>query len=463
MSSRFFAAAVLVVAFAATPSGAHAQSLDLDRLERVADSVAHDHLARKITPGLTLAVAKDGEVVFERGYGLADVEHGVVARPKTVYRVGSVTKQFTAAGIMQLVERGAVSLDDPLTKYFPDYPTQGNSVTVRHLLNHTSGIKSYTGMGPAFWSRARLDISDDELVDLFDDEPFDFAPGDAYLYNNSAFFLLGMIVGDVVGMPYRSWVEEEIFEPLGMDGSLYCDNTRIVPFRAEGYEYENGILQNAEYLSMNQPGAAGALCSTVGDLITWTRALHGGDVVSASSLEQMTTPTRLADGQSRGYGFGLGLGERGGHRYVSHGGGINGFISYLAHYPDDDLTIAVLTNAGSGQAGEIEEVLARAAFGISGPVVVDRPMTATEMARYEGTYRLQLPAGPLDLRIFAQEGVLMSQATDQSMNRLRFQGDDVFVPAFDDGVRLVFEMDGDRATALVLFQGGGEFRAERIE
>lgn len=465
MSIHHLASASLLAITLASilPAAVAAQILDLERLERVADSVAHDHLARNVAPGMSIAVAKDGAIVLEKGYGLADVENGVAARPETVYRIGSVTKQFTAVGIMRLVEQGALSLDDPLSTFFPDYPRRANDVTVRHLLNHTSGIRSYTGMGPDFWSQSRLDLSDEELVDLFDDEPLDFDPGDAYAYNNSAFFLLGMIVGQLEGRPYRDWVEEDVFYLLRMEGSFYCDDRRIIPFRAEGYDYEEGRLSNADYLSMNLPGAAGALCSTVGDLVTWTEALHGGGVVSDASLQQMTTPTVLNDGQTADYGFGLSLSERDGHRMVAHGGGINGFISFLSHYPDDDVTIAVLTNSGSGGASEIEEVLYRAVFDITGPMVFDRPLTPAEMSRYEGTYRIQLPDNTLDLRIYAEGGALLSQATGQSVSRLRSQGGHVFVPSFDDRVRLVFEMEGDRAVAFVLYQGGGEFRAERIE
>ena len=455
----------LMAGITAAPAQAAAQSMDLERLNVVADSVAHDHLARNVTPGVTIAVARDGEIVFQEGYGLADVENGVAARPETVYRIGSITKQFTAAGIMQLVEEGSLSLDDPMTDYLPGYDTQGTPVTVRHLLNHTSGIKSYTGMGPTFWEQARLDLSDQELVEVFSHEPFDFEPGENYLYNNSAYFLLGMILGEVTGTPYARWVEESVFEPLGMKSSRYCDESRILPFRAEGYDYEDGELRNDDFMSMNLPGAAGALCSTVGDLVTWTWALHGGDVVSPASLELMTTPTRLNDGQARGYGFGLALGRLEGHRRIAHGGGIFGFSTFLAHYPDDGITVAVLTNSGSGQPNAIEAVVARTALSLGPPPnVVDLPLTSQEMARYEGTYRLELPNGAtLDLRIFADGDRLMSQATGQGANRIRYQGDDVFVPTFDDTVQIVFEVDGDRAAALTLFQGGGEFRGERVQ
>jgi len=410
-------------------------------------------------------VGRDGEIVFQKGYGLADVENGVAARPETVYRIGSITKQFTSAAVMQMVERGEIDLEDPLTRWLPDYPLQGHDVRVRHLLNHTSGIKSYTGLGEAFWERVSLDLTDEELIALFQDEPFDFAPGEGYLYNNSGYYLLGVIVGTESGTPYARYVEGALFEPLGLDDTLYCDNERIVPFRAEGYAYsEAGALENAAPISMNQPGAAGALCSDVDDLIRWTEALHAGEVVSPESLERMTTPTELASGETEAYGFGLGLGELEGHRKVAHGGGINGFSTYLSHYPDDGLTVAVLTNAGSGQPGPMEEALARTALGLELPEpVADLELTPEELARFIGTFDLEGPGGnTLRIRFFAEEGRLKAQAEGQQVTDLRYQGDGVFVPGFDDSVRFEFEGGADRAETVTLYQGGGEFRGGRV-
>lgn len=448
------------------PAALTAQSptdFDPARVERVADSVAYAAIADHGTPGLTVAVAQDGEVVFARGYGEADVENAVAARPGTVYRIGSITKQFTAAMVMRLVEEGAISLDDPVTRFLPDYDTQGHTVTVRHLLNHTSGIFSYTSLGEEAWATTfRHDLTDAELIDLFESEPFDFEPGAEQRYNNSAYVLLGPIIEAATGKPYARYLEEDLLAPLGLEHTLYCDVTRVVPDRASGYEYEGGQLVNASFLSMNVPGGAGAMCSTVGDLLAWTRMLHGGEVVSAASLREMTTPTVVASGDTIPYGFGLALGDLEGHRSVAHGGGINGFISMLAHYPEEGITVAVLTNAGSGPAGRVEEMVARAALGLELPRVEDRALTPELIERVAGTYAIDLGGEALELTIFEEEGRLMAQAEGQGANRLRWQGGTTFIPTFDDQVRLVFEPADGPAERVTLHQGGAVMPGERV-
>lgn len=463
--ARLPAAAFLA---AALPGGAlptaSAQEVDWARVAHVADSVAYHHIAAGVAPGISVAVAVDGEVRLRRGYGVADVELGVAASPETVYRIGSITKQFTAAAIMRLVERGRLSLDDALPDLLPDYPAaRGAAVTLRHLLSHTSGIRSYTSLGETFWSVSRLDLSEDELVDLFDDLEPDFEPGAEYRYNNSAYYLLGVIIGRVTGVPYARFVEDSLFAPLGLEDTYYCDGRRVIDGRAEGYEYEAGELVNAEFLSMANPGAAGALCSTVGDLVRWTELLHDGAVVAAPSLEAMTTPAVLTGGDTTSYGFGLGLAELEGRRKIAHGGGINGFISYLARYPAESLTIAVLTNSGSGDPGGIEEAIARTVFDLPFDRVADLPLTDEQLRRYVGTYVLRGGGQELEITFFVDGDRLVAQAEGQSASTLRYQGDDVFIPEFSGDVRMVFEGDGRRADAVVLHQGGGTYRGERVD
>ena len=414
------------------------------------DSLAGATLDAGRVAAMSIGVRRGDDVLLMKGYGLADIENDVPATAETVYRIGSITKQFTAAAVMQLVEAGAIELDDPMTEYLPDYPMQGHVVTIRHLLTHTSGIKSYTGL-EEWRPKIRLDLTDEELVALVRDEPFDFAPGERYLYNNSGFYLLGMIVAVASGEPYRDYLGTHIFEPLGLAGSSYCDERPIILNRAEGYELVRGELLNDEPLSMNQPGAAGALCSTVGDLLDWTRALREGVVVSAAGYEQMTTPGTLGSGAATSYGFGLGLGQLVGHPSVSHGGGINGFSTMLAHYPETDLDVVVLSNTPGPHVDRTAETIAKWALGVAVATVRDGPITPREIAAFVGVYRV---APGFELSVFEQDGQLWSQATGQSAFRLRSQGNGTFVPTFDDAVRVEFAMEGDRAATLILFQGG---------
>lgn len=336
------------------------------------DSLALASIEGGSVAALSIGVKRGGDLLLTKGYGLADIENGVSATAETVYRIGSITKQFTAAAVMQLVEAGQIDIDASMTEYLPDYPAAGQDVTIRHLLTHTSGIKSYTGL--ASWApKKTLDLSDEELVDLFKDEPVDFAPGERFLYNNSGFYLLGMIIEAVSGESYRDYLDAHVFGPLGMSRSLYCDERPIVPGRAEGYEQDGGELVNAEYLSMNQPGAAGALCSTVPDLLLWTSALRSGRVVSGASYGQMTISGTLNSGDDTGYGFGLGVGDLGGNSSVAHGGGINGFSTMMAHYMESDLDIVVLSNTASEDAGRVAQTIARWALGLE--VAVEIPTT----------------------------------------------------------------------------------------
>jgi CubicO group peptidase (beta-lactamase class C family) len=241
---------------------------------------------------------------------------------------------------------------------------------MRHLLNHTSGIRSYTGIGPPFWEKSRLDLTDEELIALFEKEPFDFAPGEKYAYNNSAYYLLGVILTKLGGKPYGDYMAGTMFEPLGLDHTLYCHEKEIVPKRARGYAFEDGRLWNAAPISMNTPGAAGALCSTIGDLVKWASLLESGRVVTPASYQAMTTPGALSNGEKLRYGYGLGVGELEGHRKISHGGGINGFVTQLSRYPADDLTIVVLANAESAHPGTIETLIARKVLAL--PPAVER-------------------------------------------------------------------------------------------
>lgn len=327
------------------------------------DALAAEILAQGPVAALSIGVKRGDQLLLAKGYGEADVENAVTATAETVYRIGSITKQFTAAAIMQLVESGKIGLEDPITDHLTDYPTQGHKITIRHLLTHTSGIKSYTGLA-AWGPKTTLDLTDDELLALFKDEPFDFAPGDKFLYNNSAFYMLGMVVGEASGTTYREYIDAHLFEPLGLTRSSYCDEQQIIPGRAEGYEIHEGQLMNDAYLSMNQPGAAGALCSTVLDLLSWSSALRDGRVVSMASYGQMTTSATLSDGSSTGYGFGLGLGSLEGNPAVLHGGGINGFNTMMAYYPESELDVVVLSNTNGTHPNRIAETIGKWVHGI---------------------------------------------------------------------------------------------------
>jgi CubicO group peptidase (beta-lactamase class C family) len=272
------------------------------------------------------------------------VELQAPATGDTVYEIGSVTKQFTAAAVLRLQEQGRLSLDDELTTHLPAYPTRGHRVTLRRLLDHTSGIKGYTEI-PEFGALAPRTLPRDSLVALFSARPFDFAPGEAMVYNNSAFFLLGLVIEKVSGVPYATFVQRELFDRAGMPDSRYCSNTALVPRRAHGYQVGALGLQRADHIDHTWPFAAGSLCSTAGDLVAWTRALHGGRILGPAAYRELVTPDTLNDGTLPRYAKGLvGRDSVLGHRAIHHDGGIPGFLSVLQYFPDDTLTVVVLVN-----------------------------------------------------------------------------------------------------------------------
>ncbi|HJO03367.1 MAG TPA: serine hydrolase domain-containing protein [Acidobacteriota bacterium] len=335
----------------------------VSELESSTDRWANEAVDNGAVAGLSLAVRQGDKLQFAKGYGSADLENGVLAAAETVYRIGSITKQFTAAAIMQLVERGKVALDDEIGEYV-DFPTGGHRVTVHQLLNHTSGIKSYTGLGDVWTRTIPLPVTHEVLFGLLTDIPFDFAPGDEWRYNNTGFYLLGVIVENVTDKSYEEYLQQEVFDPLGLDDTSYCDEKKLIPHRAEGYESEDGELVNDDLIDMTHPFAAGALCSNVIDLLRWQQALERGEVVSAESYALMTTPTALNDSTETDYGYGIGVDTVEDHRRIAHGGGINGFVTMAARYPDDDLNVIVLTNTPGPTASDLEQRIARAALGL---------------------------------------------------------------------------------------------------
>lgn len=449
---RIIGLAVLFAGAVVTSVG-HAQ--DARALVQYVDSVSNAAVTEHRTAGVSVAVVKNGRTIVSKGYGFADLENDVPATPETVYRIGSVTKQFTSAAIMRLMEQGKLSLDDTLQKFLPQVPSQGNRVTIRHLLNHTSGIKNYTSLGPK-WARVmRIDLPTDSMLALFANEPYDFKPGDAYRYNNSGYFLLGMIIEKLSGKSYRQYVKDELFVPLGLTSTIYCDQAPLIKHRAQGYAPQpNGGFINAEPLSMTQPYAAGSLCSTVGDLAKWTQALSSGKVVSPASYKQMTTPGTFNDGKPMSYGFGLGTGTVAGHRQVSHNGGINGFISELHLYPDDSLITVVLTNTGALTAIQLERAITRRALGVKDIPPV--PITASDLQRFVGEYTI----GTARVKLSIAAGRLRAESPGAPAFGLKHIGNGRFVRDDNDEIQFEFA-PGVPSPSFVRRQGENAITATR--
>ncbi|MBY8821602.1 serine hydrolase domain-containing protein [Sphingomonas colocasiae] len=343
------------------------------------DKVMADSLATQKLAGGVVGVMKGGKIVLVKGYGMADLEDGQAVKPDTIFRIGSITKQFTSAMLMMLVERGQLSLSDPISKYFPDFP-HPEGITVRHLLDHTSGIHSYTDK-VFMASRGWREHDTKEMVSYIagQDNLTDFPVGTEYRYNNSAYVMAGAIVEKLTGKPYAVALDEMIVKPLGLTDTVYDDERTIVPRRAKGYGLRDGKLAYPVALSVSVSGGAGAIRSTATDMLRWHEALFAGKVVKPESLALMIEPAKLKDGrltsQARkpgpdgrapmDYGLGLGVGTRDGHRLIGHGGAINGFNAMLYTYPDDGTSIVLLTNTDGG-ANELYWKVAQAWLGSQG-------------------------------------------------------------------------------------------------
>ncbi len=453
---RFSAALLLLPAALAAQAPAYAR-------ERARiDSMLAAELADAPIAGLSIAVVKGRDTIVMKGFGLGDVENAVAVTPATVFRIGSVTKQFTSSAIMQLVEKGKLSLDDTLGAMLPGAPPRWRGVTLRQLLNHTSGIPSYTDLGPKWQRRWREDMLPDTIIAMTAGDSMWFAPGAKWRYDNSGYVLLGMILERATGRPYARYLDETFFKPLGLSGTMYCYTRTIITHRAQGYDRLGKLFMNADYLSMTQPYAAGSLCSTTGDLVRWTDALHSGKVVSAASFAQMTTPTGAAAPSH--YGFGLQIDSLERHPRISHGGGIHGFVSMVARYPNDSLTVVVLVNSVPAPIGIIANNVARIVFGLPLEGIAPPRVTLTPEQRelYAGTYAVTTPAGtPLPIRIVVEGDRVMAQAQGQGAFELIPYGNHVFGAAFDRTLRVTFTVEGSRATKLVLRQGGAVMEGAR--
>lgn len=330
----------LLLAMAAPAPGA-AQAAPA-RTPDALDRWVERHMAENQLPGIALAIVEKGRIVREGAYGFANLEHRVPTKPETVFQSGSVGKQFTAALILMLAEEGKLALDDPIVRWFPGAPESWRPITIRHLLNHTSGLQDY---GPPTIDFQR-DLTDDELVRAFFTLPFDFAPGTEWSYSNTGYALLGLIVNRVTGAHWGEMLERRVFEPLGMETARVISEADIVPNRASGYRLEKDELKNQEWVSPYFNATAdGTLYVTVRDLAKWDAALYGTGLLSEASKRTMWTPAVLSDGTPTTYGLGWMISDGEGPRVVEHGGSWQGFKAHIARYVEDSVSVVVLVNA----------------------------------------------------------------------------------------------------------------------
>lgn len=427
----------------------------------VADRLAAEALSGPGAAGLSVAVARHGKVIFSKGYGLAELEHEVKADADSLFRTGSITKQFTAAAIMRLVEQGKISLDDTVTKYVPGYNMQGRDITIRHLLTHTSGIKSYTEIKRVMQDEPEREFTRQEMLDMVQNEPLAFEPGTQMDYCNTGYYLLGMIIENISGKDYCAYLQDEFFGPLGLAHTRCDSNTEIIKGRAQGYALVGEKLENDRGLATSTPFAAGMLLASAHDLVVWSDALASGKVVSPESYKLMSTPFKLVGSGVSHYGFGLFIDSLEGHARLQHGGDIFGFNSMLARFPADNVTIAVISNSRAVSSMRVADELSREALGLSESIAPGDVLSEAEAAQCEGVY--EFSGEGWGVTITRRDGKLFARASDDKESAMTHLGKGEFnFWLYDKKARLVFDLAGDKpAPSFVLHEGGGALTAKR--
>lgn len=305
-------------------------------------------------------VAENGKIIFKKGFGSANMEWNIPNQADTKFRLGSISKQFTALLIVKLAEEGKIKLDVPLTTYLKDYPKEnGDKITIHHLLTHTSGIPNYTNAPNFFKDKARNPYTPEEFVKTFSSLPLEFTPGEKFNYSNSGYFLLGYIIEKTTSKTYEQYLQEIIFTPLKMVNSGYDHSDVILKNRAAGYEKQGKKIVNAAYLDMSIPYAAGSLYSTVEDLYLWDQALYTNKLLSEKSMESLFKPYISVGRASYGYGWFIDEvdGGTGKVKIIGHGGGINGFNTIISRYPANKNLIVLLNNTGGTVLGEMNDAI----------------------------------------------------------------------------------------------------------
>lgn len=445
------AAVCLLAGIWLSTAAATAAPNDIERMQRDIELRVANHQFMG-----SVLVAKGDRLLINQGYGFADLEWNIPNTSDTKFRIGSITKQFTAACILLLQERGKLKVGAPLKTYLPDAPEAWGDVTLFNLLTHTSGIPDFTRL-PEYRSLEKSPQTPEQLIATIHDKPLEFPPGSDWAYSNSGYLLLGFVIEKVSGESYAQFVKKNLLDPVGMNDSGYDTPSAVLRHRASGYAPGPDGLVNAPYIDMSVPFAAGGLYSTTGDLLRWERALFGGKVLSEASLEEMTTPFK------DNYGFGVGIRTPSdGDKIVLHSGGIEGFNTSLIHGARNDLVVVVLSNVNGPAADELSDDLFKIVHGDKVVLISDRKaihLGATTLERYAGYYELRDESV---MRIWRDGDHFLTQLPGQPAVEIFPQGErDFFAKAVD--AQITFNDTGGPATGLVLHQNGKDHPALRLE
>jgi uncharacterized protein (TIGR03435 family) len=434
------------------------------------DSFVTAEMGRERIPGLAVGIYSRGQILLAKGYGLANVELNVPVKPETIFQSGSVGKQFASAAIMTLVEEGKIGLDDSIVKYFPNAPESWKPILVKNLLSHTSGLAEYETperSGPKGPFYLRLDFTEAQIVEKIEALPIEFKPGEKWNYRNTNYVLLGVIIHKITGKFYADYLQERIFKPWNMTATRLISEADIIPNRSSGYELRGGKLRNQDWVSPAFNSTAdGTLYYNVLDLAKWDEALYGTSLLKQSSLDRIWTVFPFNDGKPNpaDYGFGWIISEANGHKVIQHGGAWQGFTCYIARFPDDNLSVVVLTNLAGANPGLIAHRISELINPALKPpppkerkeITIDPKLFDAYVGRYELAPNVIFTVTRTENHFFAQlSGQDRLEIFPESTR-------DFFLKVVD--AQLTFVTDGQgRATELILHQNGRDQHAKRIE
>lgn len=426
------------------------------RLSAEFDKILKEEIALNKT-GVTALVSSHGKIIYKKALGMADAELNVPMQADNVFRIGSITKQFTAIAILQLMEQGKLSVQDEITKYIPDYPVQGATITIENLLTHTSGIRDYSSIKDST-QRGKMDFTPVEMISYFKNQPMRFAPGARYEYSNSNYFLLGYIIEKITGKTYGQYLEENFFKPLGMTNSSYANDSKIIKNRAAGYTMGRQGIENAGILSMTQPYAAGSILSTVEDLFKWQQAVQSYKLVKKETLEKAYSKYKLTNGSESNYGYGWRFGFIQDNPIIWHGGLISGFVTMALYLPKEDVYVAVFSNCDCLSPENAAAKLAAAAIG--------KPYSRKEikldekiLESYTGEYKV---TPQFSFTISKEKDKLFVQGTGQEKMEMSAEANDKFFLKENDA-RFQFVNEGGKITKVILQQGVRSTEAAKIK
>lgn len=342
---RSVSALVLVILYAL---GSHAQAPSDRTVEKSLDALIKSQF-KDHEPGIVVLAARKGKVIYRKAFGSANLEQDIPLKPDMVFRIGSISKQFTAIGILQLSEQGKLRLDDSVQQYIKDYPSKGHTITIEHLLTHTSGLKDYMSIDHPDPYIERHDFTPQFLINHFKNESLQFVPGTKYGYTNSGYVLLAYIIEKASGQSYHDYMRRNVLEKAGLQHTYYANEMTIIPGRVNGYTRDKGFYQNTYYQSLSIGYGCGDLMSTVDDLYAWNNALLSGKLVKKETLEKAFTSYRLQDGTATGYGYGWFSANLYGTSCIKHEGQVSGFIAMEYYFPLQEVFVTAITNVKSGE------------------------------------------------------------------------------------------------------------------